>query len=303
MGVLRTAEDRFDDLEDYAFEPRYVDIQDETHGTLRMHYVEEGLSAGPVILLLHGQATWAYMYRKMITALTAHGFRVIAPDFIGFGRSDKLDRDDDYTYQSHVDWLGQFISLLDIQNATGCLFDWGGMFGLRVAVDRPQTFARLALLNTTLPRGNKLMSSLWVLGWRRYIKRQPDFPISKMVSNMTHGDVSDAVMTGYEAPYPDEDHKAGPRKLPWLIPASPWHEASGPNSKAWEKLVNYDKPVLTIYAQQCVDRGPKPKEFIEGIAGAQGQPHTSIPNTGFFVIEDAPEEVTQTLLSFINATS
>ena len=303
MSILRTPEDRFSDLSDFPFEPHYVEIDDPTHGALRMHYLDEGDHAAPIVLLLHGQGTWSYLYRKMIPILVDAGYRVIAPDYVGFGRSDKLPNSDDYTYQKNVDWLASFVKVMQLQGVTGFFFDWGGMFGLRVAADNPGAFARLVLLNTTLPRGNKLLSNLWVLGWRRYCAKQPQFPMGTMVNNMTAQDVPVDVIAGFDAPYPDEGYKAGPSKLPRLIPASPWHEASAPNTKAWKDLEHWDKPVLTLFSEQLAKRGIKPDEFQQRIPGAAGQSHALIPNAGFFIVEDQPEILSEKLIAFIRATS
>ena len=303
MSILRTPEDRFDGLQGFAFEPHYAEIEDSTHGALRMHYLDEGDRAAPIILLLHGQGTWSYLYRNMIPILVEAGYRVIAPDFIGFGRSDKLPGADDYTYQNHVDWLASFVATLQLQGVTGFFFDWGGMFGLRVAADHPDAFDRLVLLNTTLPRGNKILSNLWVLGWRRYCAKQPQFPMGTMVNNMTKKDVPGDVVSSFDAPYPDESYKAGPKKLPLLIPASPWHEASAPNTKAWNDLENWHKPVLTLFSETLAKRGIKPDEFQQRIPGAKGQDHALIPDAGFFIVEDQPEILADKLIAFIRATS
>ncbi len=301
-GFLRTPEDRFQNLPDFPFEPHYMQMP-HGDGTMRMHYLDEGDKGAPVILCLHGQATWSYAYRKMIPIFVKAGYRVLAPDFIGFGRSDKLPQDTDYTYQKHVDWIADFCKRTGLKNATGFFFDWGGMFGLRVAVDHRDMFDRLILSNTTLPRGDKLTASLWTLGWRRYVYRQPEFPIGKMVDGMTSKDLQSPTAEACDAPYPDETYKAGPRHLPRLIPASPFHEASGPNREAWKKLEAYDKPVLTLFSEAMVKRGPKPNEFIERIPGAQGQPHEAIPDASFFVIEDQPQLLAEKTLDFIRTTN
>jgi len=303
MSIMRTPEDRFNDLPGFSFKPNYVEIRDPVHGALRMHYVDEGNHDAPIVLLLHGQGTWSYLYRNMIPILVEAGYRVIAPDYVGFGRSDKLPNPEDYTYQNHVDWLASFVAAMEFRDVTGFFFDWGGMFGLRVAVENPDAFARLVLLNTTLPRGNKLLSNIWVLGWRRYCAKQPEFPMGTMVKNMTANDVPSEVVSGFDAPYPDESYKAGPKKLPLLIPASPWHEASAPNTKAWTDLERWHKPVLTLFSEQLAKRGIKPDEFKTRIPGAADQGHDLIPNAGFFIVEDQPEILAEKLIKFIRSAS
>ncbi len=302
MDLLRTPEERFRNLADFPFEPRYVRIP-RGKETVRMHYLDEGDKGAPVILCLHGQASWSYAYRKMIPIFTAAGYRILAPDFIGFGRSDKLPADADYTYQSHVEWTARFCQEMGLENATGFFFDWGGMFGLRTAVDHPDMFARLVLSNTALPRGDKLKAAIWTFGWRLYLRRQKKFPIGKMIEGMTAKDVPGSTVDACDAPYPDESFKTGPRQLPRLIPATPFHEASTPNKAAWKVLKTWKKPVLTLFSESFAERGPKPKDFIEHIPGARGQPHALIPNAGFFIVEDQPEVLAEKTLAFIKSTA
>lgn len=299
--VLRTPDARFESLEDFPFAPHYLAIRDPELGALRVHYLDEGPADGEVILLLHGQATWSYSYRKMIPVFTAAGYRVIAPDLVGFGRSDKPADWEAHTFQKHVEWLDATLTALDIDNCTGFLFDWGGYFALRLAAEKPQLFARLVLVTTTLPRADSLPGAIWVAGWRRYILGPEEFPISGMVAEMTTRELDAQTIAGLDAPYPDESFKGGPRRMPMMIPATPLHPAAGPNRKAWAQLANWDRPTLVLVAESMARGGFEPEAFVEQMPGARGQPHQVYPDAGFFLIEDLPVELAETTLAFIAA--
>jgi haloalkane dehalogenase len=299
VPVLRTPDAAFDSLTDFPYAPHYVEIEDDDLGTLRVHYLDEGPADGHTIVLLHGQATWSYSFRKMIPLLTAAGYRVIAPDLIGFGRSDKPADWNAHTFQKHVDWLAATLTALNIKDSTGFLFDWGGYFGLPVAVDHPDMFARLVLNTTTVPRGNSAFGAVWVAGWRRYILKPEVFPISSMVSDMTVAELDAETIRGLDAPYPDESFKGGPRRMPMMIPATILHPASAANKKVWDALRNWDKPTLTQVSEQIAERSFNPKEFHDQIPGTAGQPHEMYPNTSFFLIEENPEALARNMLAFI----
>jgi len=299
VSILRTPDDAFADLTDFAFEPHYTEISDPDLGALRVHYLDEGPRDGHVILLLHGQATWGYSYREMIPLFVNAGYRVIVPDLIGFGRSDKPADWEQHTFAKHVAWLDATLEALDISGATGFLFDWGGYFGLRVAVDKPERFARLVLCTTGMPRANGVTGALWVAGWRRYVLKKDVFPISSMVSDMTGTEISDAARHGLDAPYPNESFKGGPRRFPLMIPATVLHPATAPNRAAWEALRDWNKPTLTLISEQLAKRGFPPKELHDQIPGTANHPHAIYPDTGFFLIEDAPQELAQKTLEFI----
>ena len=301
MPILRTPDARFNELTDLPFAPHYVSINDADLGELRVHYLDEGPADGEVILLLHGQATWSYSFRKMIPILAAAGYRVIAPDLIGFGRSDKPARWEDHTYQKQVDWLAATLAALNIENSTGFLFDWGGYFGLRVAVEHPERFARLVLVTTTLPRGEGLLNAAWVAWWRRTILKPEVFPISGMVADMTDSELDAATLRGLDAPYPDETYKAGPRRMPMMIPATFLNPAARPNRAAWDALREWRKPTLTLVSERLAKRGFNPAAFHRQIPGCAGQAHATYPDTGFFLIEDVPEQLAEKTLEFIAA--
>ncbi|MGI9343165.1 MAG: haloalkane dehalogenase [Gammaproteobacteria bacterium] len=299
VAVLRTPDTNFEALTDFPFAPHYVDINDAELGRLRVHYLDEGPADGHVIVLLHGQATWSYSYRKMIPLLAAAGYRVVVPDLIGFGRSDKPADWEAHTFERHIDWLAATLDALNVDGATGFLFDWGGYFGLRVIADDPDVFSRILLVTTTMPRGNSVVGALWVAGWRRYILKPDEFPISGMVAEMTDSELDAQTLTGLDAPYPDESHKAGPRRLPMMIPATPLHPAHAPNTEAWERLRSWDKPTLTLISERLATQGFAPKEFHDQIPGTAGQPHEIYPDTGFFLIEDIPELLAAKTIAFI----
>jgi haloalkane dehalogenase len=303
VPVLRTPDARFDALTDFPFAPHYIEIEDPELGTLRVHYLDEGPADGELIVMLHGQATWSYSFRDMIPILTAAGFRVIAPDMVGFGRSDKPADWRAHTFQKDVDWLEATLLALNISNATGFLFDWGGYFGLPVVVKHPEMFSRLVLNTTTVPMGNSVIGAAWVAGWRRYILKPEVFPISGMVSDMTERELDADTLKGLDAPYPDEAYKGGPRRMPMMIPATLLHPAAAPNQEVWIQLADWDKPTLTQVSEQIGNAGFNPKEFHDQIPGTAGQPHTMYPNAGFFLIEENPEELARAVIEFIEGST
>ena len=302
VPILRTPDERFAALPDFPFEPRYLVIEDPDFGPLRIHYVDEGPIDGHIVVLLHGQATWSYSYRRMIPILTAAGYRIIAPDLVGFGRSDKPADWNAHTWERHVRWLAATLDALEIDGATGFLFDWGGYFGLRVIADRPDIFSRVLLVTTTMPRANSIMGAAWVAGWRRYALKPDVFPIGSMVAGMTDSELDAATLAGLDAPYPDESYKAGPRRFPMMIPATFLHPAAAPNRAAWDRLAGWDKPTVTLVSERIASAGFDPREFHEQLPGAAGQPHEIYPDTGFFIIEDIPETLAAKTIEFIEQT-
>ena len=297
--AFRTPERRFSDLTEFPYAARYLYIEDPDVGRLRVHYVDEGPEDGPLIVCLHGQATWSYSFRDMIPVFVNAGYRVIAPDFIGFGRSDKLVDWKAYTYKKYVQWLEATLKALEVRRSTGFLFDWGGYFGLPVAVENPDFFDRIILATTTLPRGEGVPNALWISWWRNHTLRPPVFPIGKMVSDMTDTSLSQRTIDGLNAPFPNETFKTGPRSLPVLIPATPLNPAAAPNKAVWEQLEDWDKPTLTLIGERLANRGFNPRVFHEHIPGTDGQPHEVYKNAGFFIIEDAPETMAKKTLEFI----
>jgi len=301
IKVLRTPDSAFEGLTDFPFEPHYIEIQDDSLGSLRVHYLDEGPADGEVILLLHGQATWSYSYRKFVPILTAAGYHVIVPDMVGFGRSDKPADWKAHTFEKQVEWLDKIFAKLNIHNANAFLFDWGGYFSLRLAAGHPDLFSRLLLVTTTMPRGDSVTGAIWVAGWRRYIYGPDVFPISGMVNDMTAHGVDAQTIKGLDAPYPNESYKGGPRRMPLMIPATPLHPSYGPNNAAWKKLANWDKPTIVLIAKSMSQQGFKPKEFYDHIPGTKGPAHDIYPDTGFFIIEEIPEQLARKTIDFIQS--
>src|SRR5690349_13174478 len=268
MEVLRTPDERFRDLPGYRFEPRYVDV-----GGLRMHYVDEG--AGATVLLLHGEPSWSYLYRKMIPVLAGAGLRAVAPDLIGFGRSDKPAARDDYTYQRHMDWITAFVIALDLRDITLVCQDWGGLLGLRLAAEQPARFAAIVAANTLLPTGDhKLPDSFFA--WQRFSQTVPELPVGKIVRQGCQTALPDEVVAAYDAPFPDERYKAGARQFPLLVPARPDDPASAANRAAWQVLERWDKPFLTAFSDQDpITRGGD-RVLQRRIPGAIGRAHATI---------------------------
>ena len=293
MTALRTPDDRFSNLPGYDFEPHYVDI-----GGLRMHYVDEGPADAAPVLLLHGEPSWSYLYRKMIPPLAAAGHRVIAPDLIGFGRSDKPAGQDDYTYAGHVAWMRQFVETLDLRNTTFFGQDWGSLIGLRVVAEDESRFARIAIGNGALPTGDHGMNEAF-LQWREFARTSPKFDIGRVIQNATVSELSDVVVAAYDAPFPDDSYKAGARKFPMLVPITPDDPASEANRQAWAVLMNWSKPFLTTFSDKDPIMTGGEKVFKKLVPGAAGQDHVIIKDAGHFLQEDRGEEIAEVLIGFI----
>jgi haloalkane dehalogenase len=300
MSVLRTPEERFRHLPDYAFMPRYVEVPDHRYGSLRMHYLDEGPPEAPVILLLHGQGCWSYLYRHMLPQLVAAGFRVIAPDYIGFGRSDKLPSTDDYSFQQHIDWLVAFLDALALREVTAYLFDWGGFFGLRIAAERPEFFGRLVLSNTNLPTGQG-GGREWFIRWREQQFALPRFPQGEMVNAGVVRKLSPENIAAFDAPYPDESYKTGPRRFPMILPIQPDDPAAIANGRAWQVLAGWQKPVLTLYSAAFAGGAMGPDAILAHLPGARGQDHALLPDANFYITEDQGPELARRIAAFAGA--
>ncbi len=295
--ALRTPEERFLNLPEFSFTPHYLTVPDERFGDLRMHYVEEGPAAAPVVLLLHGQGCWSYLYRRMIPLLVAGGFRVIAPDYIGFGRSDKLPATGDYTFQRHIDWLTAFLDKLALRDITAYLFDWGGFFGLRIAAERPEFFARLVLSNTNLPTGQG-SGNAWFIKWREEQFAMPRFPQGEMVNDGVVHKLRPEIIAAFDAPYPDESHKTGPRRFPMILPILADDPAAIANAQAWKVLAGWQKPVLTLYSAAFAGGAMGPDRVLAHLPGARGQAHALLRDANFYITEDQGEEVARRIAEF-----
>ena len=300
MHVLRTPEARFADLADYPFAPHYLTVNDPDGTDLRLHYLDEGPRDAPPVLLMHGEPSWSYLYRHFIPTLVAKGHRVIAPDLVGFGKSDKPGARSDYTYERHVGWMSDWLTALDLSDITLFCQDWGGLIGLRLVAAFPDRFARLVIANTGLPVGTGMSAGFDA--WLKYSQSVPEFPVGAILNGGTTRDLSEAEIAAYDAPFPDETYKEGARQFPTLVPVTPEHASVAENRAAWGVLSRFDKPVLTAFSDKDAVTGGGEKVFIERIPGAAGQPHTIIAGGGHFLQEDAPEELCALIDDFIRAT-
>jgi haloalkane dehalogenase len=294
VHVLRTPDDRFTDLPGYAFAPHYAEVGD----GLRMHYVDEGPPDADPVLLLHGEPSWSYLYRKMIPVIAAAGFRAIAPDLIGFGRSDKPAERSDYSYQAHVEWVHALTGVLGLRRATMFGQDWGGLIGLRVVAEDPDLFDRVVASNTFLPTGDRDLGEAFH-AWRRYSQETPDFAVGRIVSGGCVTPLAPGVVSAYDAPFPTDEYKAGPRQFPMLVPSSPNDPAAPANRKAWDVLKAWDKPFLCAFSDSDPITKGADRVLLQLIPGTQGQPHTTIEGAGHFVQEDRGAELAEVVVRFL----
>jgi haloalkane dehalogenase len=301
MKTLRTPDERFADLPGFAFQAHYADIADGDGGTLRVHYLREGDPGGPVVLLMHGEPSWSYLYRKMIPVLTAAGLQIVAPDLVGFGRSDKPTERSDYTFARHVEWMREFLfDRLDLNDITLVGQDWGGLIGLRLVGEHPERFARVVAANTFLPTGDTSPGEAF-FNWQRFSQEVEVFPTGFIVNSGCVSDLSPEVVAAYDAPFPDESYKAGARAFPLLVPSRPDDPAHDANVAAWEGLAAFDRPFLTAFGDSDpITRGAH-KNLQERIAGAKGQPHTTIVGGGHFLQEDCGEDLARVVADFVSA--
>jgi haloalkane dehalogenase len=303
MEILRTPDERFDGLPDYPFEPHYVEI---TEHRLRVHYVDErpaGPWSGETVLLLHGEPTWSYLYRHVIPPLVAAGHRCVAPDLVGFGRSDKPASRFEYTYQSHLDWLRETVfDRLDLRDVTMVCHDWGGLLGLRLLAEHPGRFRRVVAANTVLHTGDQGDMGPFYTQWLQFTQRANPFEPGGVVANGAVGGLEPAARAAYDAPFPGEPYLQGARRFPLLIPISPQDEAAPANRRAWEVLETLKTPFLCAFGEEDPVLGPAAKPMRDRIPGAQGQPHTTISGAGHFVMEDRGPEFAAVVDGFIGVT-
>jgi len=285
MTVLRTPDERFAELPGFPFEPHYFEISDPDLGPLRMHYVDEGPCHGPVVLCLHGEPSWSYLYRKMIPVFAGAGCRVIAPDLVGFGRSDKPSERSDYSYERHVRWMTEFVVGMGLCDVTLVAQDWGGLIGLRVLAENPERFARFSLSNTGLPTGDHALSEGF-LKWRKFSQEDPVFDTGFIVNLFDRGNLSEAEKDAYRAPFPDDRYKAGARQFPTLVPTEPNDPAAEANRQAWRVLREWHKPALMCFADNDAILGGGDKVFLKLVPGTRGQPHVKLKGHHFIQEED-----------------
>lgn len=298
MRILRTPDSCFSSVPDFPYAPRRISVGD----SLEMAWVEDGPATAAPVLCLHGEPSWSFLYRKLIPVISGAGHRVVAPDLIGFGRSDKPSERADYTYQRHMDWLTTFVEKLDLKNITLVCQDWGGLLGLRLVAEHPERFARVVAANTFLPTGDIPMPRAF-FKWREFSQTSPDFDIGRIVSNGCAAPLSPEVKAAYDAPFPDDSYKAGARQFPALVPATPEDPATPANRLAWERLAEFKKPLLTAFSDlDPITRGAD--AFLQmAIPGAQGQAHTTLTGGGHFLQEDVGEALANVVVGFMAATA
>lgn len=296
MKVLRTPDARFEGLADWPYAPRYQEVVDADGTALRIHYVDEGPRDGRPVLLMHGEPSWSYLYRKIIAGLVAKGHRAIAPDLIGFGRSDKPAARTDYTYERHVSWMSQWLTALDLTDVTLFCQDWGGLIGLRLVAAYPERFRALVVANTFLPTGTGMTDGF--RAWLEFSQNVPEMPIGGILKGGSGRDLTEAEIAAYDAPFPDESYKEGARQFPTLVPVTPEHASVAENIAAWKVLEAFDKPVVTAFSDDDpVTRGAD-VQVQARIPGAKGQPHVTLKGR-HFLQEDSPNEIVEVIDALI----
>ncbi|MGE5131617.1 MAG: haloalkane dehalogenase [Gemmatimonadota bacterium] len=295
MRALRTPESRFAGLPDFPYEPRYAEA-----GGLRLAWVEDGPAAGEPVLLLHGEPSWSFLYRKVMPVLAAAGLRAIAPDLAGFGRSDKPAEIGDHSYARHVEWMRELaFEVLDLRGLTLVGQDWGGLIGLRLAAEHPDRFARVVAANTGLPTGDHPMPDVW-LRFREVVRTAPELDIARLVQSGCQTDLPAEVLAAYDAPFPDPDYLAGPRAMPGLVPTTPDDPASAANRAAWQQLAAWDKPFLLAFSDRDPITGGMRPVFERLVPGcARSGPHPVIDGAGHFLQEDAGDRLGAVIARFV----
>jgi haloalkane dehalogenase len=299
MERLRTPDSRFDALSDFDFEPKYAEVTDPTGAeALRMAYLDEGPRDGQVVLLMHGEPSWSYLYRFVIPDLVSANLRVVVPDLMGFGRSDKPSDREDYTYARHVEWVRELLfDRLDLHDVTFFGQDWGALIGLRLVAEHSERFARVAIGNGGLPTGDERMSDAF-RSWQTFSQTTPELHIGNIVSGGCAERLSADVVAAYDAPFPDESFKEGARQFPKLVPTSPEDPAHDANVAAWSSLERFTKPFFCCFSNDAITHGAEAK-FIELVPGARGQAHTTIQSSAHFLQEENGPQLAGILIEFI----
>lgn len=295
--VLRTPEARFAHLQDFPYQPHYLELDG-----LRIAYIDEGPRNAAPVLLMHGEPTWSFLYRKMIPALLAAGHRVIAPDLVGFGRSDKPARPSDYSYLNHVQWMAAWMERIDLQNATLFCQDWGSLIGLRMVTHSPHRFARVVLANGGLPTGTQRQTPKAFKVWRAFARFSPWFPIGRIVNSGCVNKLTPQEIAAYDAPFPSKQYEMGARIFPTFVPTTPTDPERERNEQAWEVLKQWNKPFLTLFSSRDpITRGGE-RIFQKCVPGAAKQPHAVTRGAGHFLQEDKGHELAQQIADFISST-
>jgi len=294
--VLRTPEERFSRLPDFAYPPHYTQV-----GGLRVACIDEGPPGAPAVLLMHGEPTWSFLYRKMIPVLLAAGYRVVAPDLVGFGRSDKPARRADYSYGNHVLWMSAWLQAKELRHVTLFCQDWGSLIGLRMVAEAPQRFDRIVLANGGLPTGTGKLPRAFKL-WRAFARYSPWFPIGRIVQSGCVAGLRPEEVAAYDAPFPSSRFRVAARRFPSLVPTTPQDPERGSNERAWELFKRWDKPFLTLFSSgDPITRGGQ-RIWQELVPGARGQPHAVIHGAGHFLQEDKGPELAKAVVAFIQAS-
>jgi haloalkane dehalogenase len=302
MKILRTPDECFENLPGFDYEPHYVTIKDDDGTDIRIHYLDEGPRDAQPILLMHGNPSWSYIYRKMIPGLLATGRRVIAVDLVGCGRSDKPAKKKYYTLARHIDWIEKWLVAMDLNNITLVCQDWGGTIGLNVMVDNPERFDRVVMANTGIPTGDG--GNRWLKVWLFVMKYLPSFPWGiAFKPTVKAEDFDDNIFDAYrKAPFPQRKYQAGIRQFPQLISIFPDNPGVPQNRAAWKKLKQFNKPLLTLYGNlDPVTKGQEAK-YIKGVPGAKGQNHKIIKGGGHFIQEDKPDELVAEIIPFLDVS-
>ncbi len=293
-GVLRTPDACFENLPDFPFEAHYTEIQG-----LRVHFLDEGPRDGQPILLMHGEPSWCYLYRKMIPGLVEAGFRCIAPDLIGFGKSDKLVDAYRYTYAFHVNIMTAFVRSLEFNNIILFCQDWGSLIGLSILAENLDNFERLIVGNGGLPTGDHGASDAFK-DWLMFSQQVPEFPVGRIVQGGCASELTDDVVAAYDAPFPSEEFKTCARVFPLLVPITPDNPESENNRQAWAALRQWEGPVLTLFSDKDAIMKGGEKVFQKLMPGAQGQPHATIQDGGHFLQEDQGEVIAEHIVSWLS---
>lgn len=294
MTIKHTPKEAFHSIPDYPFKPNWMDIGE----GLTLHYVDEGPKDGPVVLLLHGEPSWSFLYRKMIPIFVDAGYRTLAPDLIGFGKSSKPSEQSDYTYARHIEWMTRWLNQMDISNINLFCQDWGGLIGLRLLAAQPEKFARLVVGNTGLPTGEYEMPKAF-LNWQQFSRTVEVLPVGTILQNSTVRTLSEAEIKAYEAPFPDPSYMAGAKIFPSLVPTSTNDPESANNKEAWKVLMQWDKPTLTLFSDKDPITKGGEKPFQKLVPGTKGQAHKTIEAAGHFLQEDKGPEIAKLMVEFI----
>jgi haloalkane dehalogenase len=301
MRVLRTSPDRFDRLPDFPYEPHVVEVADGDGGRIRMAYVEAGPADGPVALLLHGEPSWSFLYRHVMRVLADAGVRAVAPDLIGFGRSDKPTEPADHSYARHVEWVRAVsFDALDLREVTLVGQDWGGLIGLRLVAEHPDRFSRVVAANTGLPTGDQAMPDVW-WQFRRAVENAESLDVSRFVQAGCLTTLPDAVRAAYDAPFPDQTYMSGPRVMPTLVPTTSEDPATEANRAAWAGLTQWRKPFLVAFSDGDPITGAMAPVLRRSIPGTDGIDHPTLEGAGHFLQEDAGARLGEEVARFMAA--